>query len=105
MTSGDVGERVDDFAHQRAFRPISVAPCTEDADDAAARELASGAEHRFEGAGRVRVVDEHGERLTLVDEVEPARDALDGFDPLLDRGLIDAESACGRSGAHLRSRG
>ena len=47
----------------------------------------------------MRVVDEHRERLSLVDPVEASGDAVDGLDALLDRLLADPERACGGDGS------
>ena len=41
----------------------------------------------------MRVVDDHGERLALVDELEPPGHAVHGFDAVADRVLADAERA------------
>src|SRR5947208_5827881 len=43
----------------------------------------------------MRVVDEDRERLSLVDGVEAAGNALDGLDPGLDRAFADAEGSGG----------
>ena len=68
-------------ARRAAISPISgplaavaVAAGAEDADDArrGADQLARGAQHVLERVGRVGVVDEHGEVLTLLDGLEAA---------------------------------
>ena len=75
---------------------VAVAAGAEDADHAARAQLARGVEHVLERARLVRVVDEHRERLALVDRLEPARDAVDRLDAPLDRVLADPERARGR---------
>src|SRR6266545_3942035 len=73
----------------------SPRPSSSTVSSAATRELAGSLERRLEGARRVSVVDEHGERLALVDGVEASRNALDRLDASFDHGLVDAERASG----------
>src|SRR5439155_849397 len=87
----DVGELRDDLSHQRTFVAVTVAARAEHADHPAAAELTRGLERRLERAGRVGVIDKHGEGLTLVDEVEATRHAIDNLDPALDRSFPDSE--------------
>ena len=63
-------------AHQRALAAVAVAAGAEDDDQPPGRQLARGAQHVLQRVGRVRVVDEDGEGLALVDRLEAARDAL-----------------------------
>ena len=69
-----------DRAHQRALRPVPVAAAAEDAEDAALAERAPSREDGGERLRRVRVVDQHGERLPFVDRLEPARHAREVLD-------------------------
>ena len=85
-------------ARSAAIRPISgrfaavaVAAAAEDAEHAAGRQVARGAQHVLERAGLVRVVDDDGERLALVDGLEAAGDALDAGHALGDRLVGDVE--------------
>src|SRR5262249_29826938 len=59
----------------------------------AGRELRGRLEHRLERSRLVRVVDDDGEGLAFVDEIEPARYAFDSLDAALDPGLVDTERA------------
>ena len=69
-----VGELGDDAAHQRPLAAVAVAAGAEDDDEPPVAEAARGADHVLERVGRVRVVDDHGERLPVVDRLEPARE-------------------------------
>ena len=58
-------------AHQRALAAVAVAAGAEDDDHAGpSRQLAGRAQHVLQRVGRVRVVDEDGEGLALVDGLE-----------------------------------
>jgi hypothetical protein len=92
----DIGELGGDPAHDRALLAVAVATAAEDADQAARCELARGREHVLERVGRVRVVDEHRERLPLVDGLETSGHAVDRFQPARDRVVIDPEQATAR---------
>ena len=69
---GEVGQARGDLAHQRALVAVAVAAAAEHADAAAARRSSSArrAEDVLQRVGRVGVVDEHGERLALLDRLE-----------------------------------
>ena len=54
--------------------------------------------------GLVRVVDDHHERLPLVDRLEPARDAVDGLEPARDRLVLDPEQLRAPPSRRARSR-
>ena len=58
------------------LRAVAVAAGAEHDVHAAVGQLARGAQHVLERVGRVRVVDEHGERLALVDRLEAAGHAV-----------------------------
>ena len=76
VTIATVGEPRGDRAHQRPLAAVAVAAAAEHAD--ARRPRVSGArraQHVLERVGRVRVVDEHRERLAGVDRLEAARHA------------------------------
>ena len=74
VTIAAVGEPRGDLAHQRALAAVAVAAGAETHDHAArASSAARGLQHVLERVGRVRVVDEHGEGLALVDRLEAAR--------------------------------
>jgi len=92
----DVGELTGDSAHQRTFRPITIAPAAEDADHTAAGELARSLEHVLERLRLVRVVDDDGERLPLVDRFEPARNAREALDPGSNRVVLDLQEPAKR---------
>ena len=55
--------------------------------------------HRREGVRRVRVVDDDGERLSLVDGLEASRDTVQARDPFRDRVLVEVEQHAGRDGS------
>ena len=80
-----------DRPHQRALAAVAVAACPEDADQPACAELAGGLQHDVERVGRVRVVDDDGERLALVDRLEPPRHARHPAHALGDRVVVDVE--------------
>ena len=70
-----------DPAHQRPLAAVAVAARAEDDDHAAPpRARAPAASAVVERLRRVRVVDEDGERLSLVDRLEASRHAADGGD-------------------------
>ncbi len=62
-------------------------------------ERTGGAEDRRERVGGVRVVDDDGEVLSLVDRLESAGNAGHGADALDDRVLVDVEEERGRDRA------
>src|SRR5207247_4512450 len=84
-----------DLAHQRALDAVTVAAGSENADDPASGQVTRGPERGLQRAGRVRVVDEHGERLSLLHRIESPRHTVYRFDALLDRSLGDPERARG----------
>ena len=59
---------------------------------------ASCEQHTLQRGGLVRVVDDHGERLSLLDELEAPRNAADGARCPRGSILVDAESASCRRG-------
>src|SRR4051812_2846601 len=95
----DVGVVARDCAHERPLRAVAVAAGAEDDDHAAGGERARGAQHVVERVRRVGVVDEHGERLALVDRLEAARNAHGMRQRLGDRRVVDPERADGGDGA------
>ncbi len=104
VTIDDVGELARDLAHQRPLAAIAVASGAEDDDHPPVAKIARGPEHRLERVGRVRVVDDDGERLAFVDRLEAARHVRRPGDPLGDRVLVEVEQEPGRDGAERRSR-
>ena len=93
-----IGELRGDPSHQRALAPVAVAAAAEDADQAPGRELARRPEDVLERARLVRVVDEHRERLPLVDLLEAPGNAVDRLEAPHDRVVVDPERARGRRG-------
>ena len=71
---GEVGQLGSGPAHQRPLRPVPVAAGTDHGDQAAGGQLPGRPEHVLDRVGGVGVVDQHGELLTLVDRLHPARD-------------------------------
>ena len=72
---------------------------------AASVELARGAQHVLQRVGRVRVVDEHGEVLALVDRLEAARARAPALGSAArDRRVVDAERARGGDARRARWR-
>ena len=88
-----IGEPRGGAAHQRPLLAVTVAAGAEDDDQPPAAETARRLEHVDERVGRVRVVDDHGERLSGLDRLESARHAGDRRDPAADRVLVDPELA------------
>ena len=82
-----------DASHDRPLLAVAVAAAAEDADHAALREAPRLLQNALERRGLVRVVDDDGERLAFVDELEAPRHALDGLDAFADRALVDPERA------------
>ena len=70
-----VGEPGGDLAHDRALGAVAVAAAAEDDREAPVvrRQLARRSQGLVEGVGLVGVVDQDGERLAGVDELEPPR--------------------------------
>ena len=98
--SGSCGRRAreTDTAHQRPLAPVAVAAGAEHDREPAVAEAARRADDVLERVGRVRVVDDHGERLAGVDRLEPARDARQRLDSALDRVAVDTERLGGEGG-------
>ncbi len=86
-------------AHQRALLAVAVAAGAEDDDQLPVAEPARGLQHVDERVGRVRVVDDHRVRLSLLDGLEAARHAVDALEPAGDRVVVDPELACRPHGA------
>src|SRR5439155_11380185 len=61
--------------HQRALAPVPVAAAAEHRHDAPRPEIAHRQEEGLQGVVRVGVIDQGGERLSLVDALEAPRDA------------------------------
>src|SRR3954449_11614026 len=95
----DVRVLAHDGAHERALGTVAVAAGAEDDDHAPGRERPRRAQHVVERVRGVGVVDEHGERLALVDRLEAAGDAHGVREPVGDRRVIDAQGADGGDGA------
>src|SRR4051794_23976157 len=95
----DVRVLAHDGAHERALGTVAVAAGAEDDDHAPGRERPRRAQHVVERVRGVGVVDEHGERLALVDRLEAAGDAHGVREPVGDRRVIDAQGAGGGGGA------
>ena len=92
----DVGELGGDASHLRALLAVAVAAAAEDADARVRRrELARGAQQRLERDRLVRVVDDHRERLPLVDRLESPRHAAHRLEPARDRVVVDPEQPRG----------
>jgi hypothetical protein len=72
-------------AHERALGGVAVAARAEHDVQAAARDLARGAQHVVERVRRVRVVDQHGEPLALVDRLEAPGHAVRASERAHDR--------------------
>src|SRR3954452_18298543 len=68
----DVGPLAGDRAHERALGAVAVAAGAEDDDQAVLGERPGGAQDVVERVRGVGVVDEHRERLALVDGLEAA---------------------------------
>ncbi len=96
---GEVGQPPRHPPHLRALAAVAVAAAAEHADQPPGGDLAGGREHVLEPVGRVRVVDEHGERLAGVDRLEPARDALHRGDAGPDGRVRQLEQLGQRHGA------
>ena len=75
-----VGQPRRDLSHERALAAVPVAPAAEHASEPPAADLARRGQHALERVGCVRVVDQNGERLTLVHGLEPARDSSQVLD-------------------------
>ena len=99
-----VGEVDREPAHLRPLAAVAVAAAAEHADHAARGELARGAEDMLERARLVRVVDDHGERLPLVDRLESPRHARQPLEPGGDRLVAHARAAAPRPPPRARSR-
>ena len=70
-----IGEAGGHLAHLRPLARVAIAARADDHDHPApGGGVAGGRQRALEGAGLVGVVDEHRERLALVDRLEPARD-------------------------------
>src|SRR3954452_5068493 len=89
----DVGLVAGDRAHERPLRAVAVPAGAEHDDEAPARERARGAQHVVERVGRVGVVDEHRERLALVDRLEAARHAHGPGEAVGDRRIVEPQRA------------
>ena len=83
-----------DGAHERTLAVIAIAAAPEDADHAARRQLPRRAQGGLQRVGRMRVVDDDGERLSLLDRLETPRDAAHRLDPADDRLVRKLEQSC-----------
>ena len=93
----DVGAPAGGLPHERALGGVTIAAAAEDHDHASRPgELARGAEHRVEGGGRVRVVDEDGERLAGVDPLQAPGHRHGCLQTVDDRGERQAAGERGR---------
>ena len=104
VTIDDVGELGRDAAHQRPLAAVAVAAGADDADDAAARQPARGMQHVLERVRLVRVVDDHRERLPLLDGLEAPGHAADRLEAARDRVVVDAEQRAPQRARRARSR-
>ena len=86
-----VGALHGDGAHHGPLAAVAIASRAEDADQPAAAELARRLQHDVERVRRVRVVDDHRERLPLVDRLEPPRDPRHLANPLRELVVVDVE--------------
>jgi len=87
----DVRELGRDRSHPRPLLPVAVAAAAEHADDAARRERPRLGEDVRERRRRMGVVDEHGERLPLVDGLESPGNAGQVRDAARDRLVLDVQ--------------
>jgi hypothetical protein len=90
---GHVGKARGDRAHQRTLAPVPIAAAAEHTDQPAVRQRAGLVQHRLEGTRLVRVVDQHGEGLALVDGLEAAGHSGEMLDALRDRCIVDPEQS------------
>ena len=95
----EVGQVRRDLAHQRALAAIAVATRTEDDEQPPGGEVAGRAQDVVERVRCVRVVDKHGERLPLVDGLEPSGHTRERGEPRCDRLVVDVEQLRGGDGA------
>ena len=99
----DVGVLDCDTAHERALSPVAVSPRSENDDDSTLSEPTRGSKNGLQRIGSVRVVNEDGERLSLVDGLESPRNAGHVRDPRRDRVLVEVEKKAGGDGAETFS--
>ena len=95
----DVRELGRDASHERTFAAVAVATGPEHHEHPPLGEVPRRAERRLEGVRRVGIVDEHGERLAVVDAFEAAGHGVDARDALHDRVLVEIEEQSRRHGA------
>ena len=99
VTIDDVGELGGDPAHQRPLAAVAVAAGAEDDDHAPVAELRAPRRALSRASPACARSRRDGERLALVDRLEPARDAVDARDPGGDRVLVEVEQEPGRDRA------
>src|SRR6266550_5443391 len=87
--NGIVAQAGGDLAHPGPFLAIAIAGTTEDGDQFSPSDGPQLAKDLFEALRRMRVVDDHAERLTKVDPFHPAADAAVALQPLAD--LVERE--------------
>ena len=81
----DIGKRRRDASHDRALRAVAVAAAAEHREDASRRNLPRRIQDVLQAVGRMRIVDDDGERLPRIDELEAPGHALESFERPLDR--------------------
>ena len=80
VTMATSAARGDDVAHQRALATIAIAAAPEDDNQAFFCQRPQSREHFLQRVGLMRVIDENRRAITLTDEFEPPRRALERFE-------------------------
>ena len=73
--NNEVRERRGDAAHAGSLRPVTVAPAAKERDDAPIGKAADRRENIFEPVGRVRIVNDDGERCIKRYDLAPPLNA------------------------------
>ena len=73
--NNEVRERRGDAAHAGSLCPVAVSPAAKERDDAPIGKAADRRENIFEPVGRMRIVNDDGERRTQRYDLAPALDA------------------------------
>ena len=94
----DVGQPRGDLAHDRALAGVALAAGAEDHDEPAVGQRAQCCQGGGDGVGLVRVVDDDGEVLPLVDPLEPAGHATALGHRPGDVGEVEPRRGAGREG-------